>query len=198
MNRSRAGRNSFTFSLVSEFAFIVVAALMLSVALLSGCAGVTVIPPGLQDRVDRTVTFDQVRQATLSYKERLIVAGGVVLSAKRLKEGTRIEVLQLPLGSDLEPVGHLTDSHGRFIALHKEFVDPATLPPGTRITVVAEVTGAVTLPLDEIDYVYPTFDSKALTVWPTKLPAYWFRPYPYFGGYWGPYWGPYWAPYWVP
>lgn len=143
--------------------------------------GVTVIPSEFNDRVDRTVTFDRLREAPLSYKERLIVLGGVVLSAKRLKEGTRIEVLQLPLDKDLEPVGHLTDSHGRFIALHKDFIDPVTLPPLTRITVVGEVVGAITLPLDEVDYAYPVLDSKAMTIWPTKPPAFWFRPYPYFG-----------------
>lgn len=70
-----------------------------------------------------------------------------------------------------------------------------TIPIGTRITVVGEVSGSTTHPLDEIEYVYPTLEIKALTVWPPKLPAYWFRPYPYFGVYWGSYWGPYWGPY---
>jgi len=52
-----------------------------------------------------------------------------------LKEGTRIEVLHLPLGSDLEPIEPLTQSRGRFLALHaKDLLDPATIPIGTRIT----------------------------------------------------------------
>ncbi len=55
----------------------------------------------------------------------------------------------------------------------------------------------MTLQVDEIDYVYPTIDIEALTIWPPKMPAYWFRPYPYMGAYWGPYWGPSWYPYWV-
>ena len=94
----------------------------------------------------------------------------------------------------------MTDSHGRFLAFHKEFLDPATIPMGTRMTVVGEVTGSVTLPIDEVDYVYPTLDIKAVTVWPPKVPVWWSRPYPYFGAYWGPsYWGPYWgSPQWIP
>jgi outer membrane lipoprotein len=159
-----------------------------------GCGGVRVVPRDLEDRVDRTVTFLQLKASPLSHKGKLIVVGGMVLTAKPLKEGTRIEVLQLPLDRDDEPVGYLTDSQGRFMVLQKEFVDPATIPIGTRLTVVGEVTGSMTLMIDEIEYVYPTLDGKALTVWPPKVPVY-FRPYPYFGAYWGPYWGPYLPPY---
>ncbi len=118
-----------------------------------------------------------------------------MLSVKPLKQGgTRIEVLQLPLAGDYEPQPRPADSHGRFLAFHKEFLDPATIPNGTRVTVVGEVTGSTTLMLDEVDYVYPTLDIASMTVWSPKLPAYWFSPYPYFGAYWGSYWRPYWAP----
>lgn len=164
--------------------------------LLAGCAGISVIPPDLKDKVDEKVSFLQVKASPLSYKGRLIAAGGVVLAAKPLKqEGTRIEILELPLDEDYEPTGRLIDSQGRFLAFHKEFLDPATIPMGTRITVVGEVTGSVTLPMDEVDYVYPTLDIKSVTVWPPKVPVWWGRSYPYFGAYWGPYWG---APQWIP
>ena len=168
--------------------------------LLAGCAGVPVVPPDLKDKVDEHVSFLQLKASPLSYTGRLIVVGGMVLTAKPLKQdGTRIEILELPLGEDYEPTGRLTDSHGRFLAFHKEFLDPATIPMGTRVTVVGEVTGAATLPVDEVDYVYPTLAIKAVTVWPPKVPVWWGRPYPYFGAYWGPYWGPYWgSPQWIP
>ncbi|WP_455388305.1 Slp family lipoprotein [Petrachloros mirabilis] len=162
---------------------------------LAGCVGVLVVPPDLKEKVDRSVTFQQVKTSPSTYEGRLIVVGGVVLSAKPLKEnGTRIEILQLPLDSDDEPVGQLTESKGRFLARHKEFLDPATIPFGTRVTVVGEVTGSMTLKMDEVDYEYPTLDIASLTVWPPEQPAYWSRPYPYFGAYWGSFWGPYWGP----
>ena len=161
---------------------------------LAGCAGVPVVPPDLQEKIERKVSFQQIKSSPLSYKGTFIVVGGAVLSVKALKaDGTRIEVLQLPLYGDYEPQGRLTESGGRFLAFHKEFLDPATIPVGTRVTVVGEATGSMTLMLDEIEYVYPTFDIASLTIWPPKLPAYWFRPYPYFGAYWGTYWGPYWG-----
>jgi len=168
--------------------------------LLVGCAGIPVVPPEFKDKVDWNVSFLQVKASPLSYQGKLIVAGGMVLSAKPVKQGgTQVEILELPLDSDFEPIGRLTDSKGRFLAFHKEFLDPATIPIGTAVTVVGEITGSVTLPVDEVEYVYPTLDIKSVTVWPPRVPMFWGRPYPYFGAYWGPYWAPYWGPpQWIP
>ena len=164
--------------------------------LLAGCAGVSVVPHDLKDKVDEHVSFLQVKASPLSYTGRLIVEGGMVLTATLLKQdGTRIEILALTLDEDYEPTGRLINSQGRFLAFHKEFLDPATILRGTRVTVVGEVTGSVTLPVDEVDYVYLTLDIKTVTVWPPKVPVWWSRPYPYFGAYGGPYWGP---PHWIP
>ncbi len=160
---------------------------------IAGCGGTPVVPSELQENIDRDVSFRQVSASPLSYKGKLIVAGGIVLSVKLKQGGTQIEILQLPLASDHEPQGRLIDSQGRFLAFHNEFLDPATIPTGTRITVVGEVTGSTTLMLDEVGYAYLTVHIASLTIWPPKLPAYWFHPIPYFGVYWGPYWGPYWG-----
>lgn len=147
--------------------------LVLCAVLLSACAwSDAVIPVSLRDQVDRELSFVQLKERPESFQGKLVVYGGMVLSARRLKEATRLEVLQLPLGSSLEPVEPLTESKGRFLAFHKEFLDPATLPPGTAVTVVGEVTGVVTLPLDEIEYDYPTVEVKALKVWPKPGPLY--------------------------
>src|SRR5207253_10730880 len=66
-------------------------------ALLPGCAPMSDIPASLQTQVDHTLTFSQLKESPPSYKGHLVLLGGEVLTAKRLKEGTRIEVLQLPL-----------------------------------------------------------------------------------------------------
>lgn len=162
---------------------------------LIGCAGTSIVPLDLQEKIERNVSFQQVKASPSSYQGKIVVVGGTVLSVKPLKQGgTRVEVLQLPLTSDDEPYGRLTDSNGRFLAFHKEFLDPATIPIGTRVTVVGEVTGSLISMLDEFEYAYPTCDILSLTIWPPSLPTYWFRPYPHFGIYWGPYGGSYWGP----
>lgn len=143
------------------------------------------------------LTYAQVESAPDTYKGQVVTFGGKVLSARRLKEGTRIEILQLPLDSSLKPARDLRKSLGRFLAMKKEFLDPATIPSGTFITITGNVAGSVTLPLDETDYRYPVLEIKTLRVWPADddtQPR--FRPYPYMVP--GPYWGPYWSPYWRP
>ena len=143
----------------------------------------------------QALTFLQVKAAPASFKGQSVVFGGKVLTARLQKDGTRIEVLQLPLNQSLRPGYDLTQSQGRFIALQREFLDPATLTPGIRITVTGAISGAITLPLDETDYTYPVIEITRLQVWTGSedvAPCI----HPYMGPcpYWGPYWNPYWRP----
>lgn len=160
----------------------------------SGCASTDDLSEPSQSGTP-LVTFLQVKAAPDSYKGQAVTFGGEVLSARRLKEGTKIEILQLPLTSSLQPTLDLSKSQGRFVAMHREFLDPATIPAGTFVTVTGEAAGSVTLPLDETDYAYPIVEIKSLRVW-TKNDEGGPRIRPYIGP--GPYWGPYWSPYWRP
>jgi outer membrane lipoprotein len=139
------------------------------------------------------ITFTQVKATPESYKGQPVTFGGKVLGARRLKEGTRIEILQLPLTSSLQPALDLRKSQGRFVAMQQEFLDPATIPAGTFVTITGEVAGSVTMPLDEMKYTYPIVDIKNLRVW-TKDEEESSRLHSHIGP--GPYWGPYWSPYW--
>jgi outer membrane lipoprotein len=166
--------------------------------LLTGCASTQQAGDGsAADQIQ--IAYPQVKAAPDSFKGQSVRFGGVVLSARRLKEGTRIEILQLPLDRSGYPGYDLTQSQGRFVAMQRDFLDPATLPQGTRVTVTGEVTGSVTLPLDETEYNYPVVDIKHLQVWSrSEEAAPRIRPYMGPGPYWGPYWNPYWRfwPYW--
>jgi outer membrane lipoprotein len=137
------------------------------------------------------IPFMQVKATPDSYRGQVVTWGGEVLSARRLKEGTRIEILQLPLNSSLQPTLELNKSQGRFVALQREFLDPATIPPGTFVTVTGEVAGSVTLPLDETEYTYPIVELKTMKVW-SRMDDQPIRIQPHMGP--GPYWSPYWRP----
>jgi len=101
----------------------------------AGCSSSPVgIPETLELHIDKNLTFTEVLASPESYKGRLILLGGEVLKAKRLKEGTQVELLQLPLNNDQEPTIDLTQSQGRVLVLHQEFLDPATLMPGMLVT----------------------------------------------------------------
>ena len=128
-----------------------------------------VVPETLQSQIEPSLTFSQLLQGPEAYQGKMIVLGGEVLSAKRRAEGTRLEVLQLPLDDSQRPVVTRTESQGRFLAMEKAFLDPAMLPLNTRVTIVGEVTKTIAANLDEMDYQYPTVVIKHLHVW--KEPA---------------------------
>ena len=136
--------------------------------LLAGCSSQRIVPESMEPLVDRTVLFSDVQASPESYKGRVLVLGGEVLNAKRLRDSTQIELLQLPLGDGEEPSVDRQQSQGRFFALQQEFLDPATVVKGTRVTIVGEVSGAKTDRLDDVEYRYPIMIVKHLHVWPVQ------------------------------
>lgn len=136
----------------------------------AGCAA-PVIPESLEPQIDRSVTFGQVLESPDTYRGRTVLWTGEVLKAKALHGGTELEVLQLPATDDQAPVPQRTESKGRFLALNKTFLDPATFTDGTRVTIVGEVTGATMGKLDEADYRYPTVEVKHLHRWEDRRTA---------------------------
>ena len=150
-----------------------------------GCSSSPVrIPEALQPQIDQNLTFTEVLTSPGSYRGRLMLLGGEILKAKRLKEGTQVELLQLPLNKDQEPTMDLTQSQGRMLVLHQAPLDPATLTPGMLVTFVGEVSGALIEKIDEADYRYPTLTVKHWYVWPPATVDGW-RSGPSYGVYGG-------------
>lgn len=167
-----------------------------------------VLPADIRQQIDSTVTFSDLETAPSAYIGRTVMISGIVLKAKRAKDRTEIEVLQLPAASGGLPPSDRTRSEGRFLAVEPTFLDPATIETGTPVTVVGEVKGAVTRSLDESEYTYPVIEITRLVNWnKTMPPQYPGGAYPYYGGYYGryapffgtgygygygyPYWGPF-------
>jgi outer membrane lipoprotein len=135
---------------------------------MSSCATQRVVPDELEPLVDRTVTFREVIAAPEAHEGRILVLGGEVLKVTRLKDGTQIELLQLPLDMDERPILTRQRSDGRFFAIQKEFLDPATIVEGTMMTIVGEVFEAKTDHLDDVEYRYPVLIVRHLHVWPVQ------------------------------
>ena len=110
-----------------------------------------VIPESLEPLVDRTVSFRELANAPESYQGKVVVLGGEVFKAKRVKEGTQIEFLQLPLDQREKPLLDRQQSQGRFLAIQQEFLDPATIIVGLKMTVVGEVSEAKMGYLDDVE-----------------------------------------------
>ncbi|MDY6973915.1 MAG: Slp family lipoprotein, partial [Thermodesulfobacteriota bacterium] len=76
--------------------------------------------------------------------------GGKIIKTENKKEGTLIEVPELPLDKSGRPKD-VDTTKGRFLALHEDYLDAAIYPPGREVTVIGKVNGTRLLPLGEID-----------------------------------------------
>ena len=152
---------------------------LVALVLVAACSSQQVIPEALEPLVDRAVTFREVADAPDSYQGKIVVFGGEVLKAKRLKNGTQIELLQLPLDKGERPLLDRQQSGGRFLAIQQEFLDPATIVEGTHMTIVGELSKAKVEHLDDVEYRYPVLIVKHLHAWPLRSDDY-ARPRPGF------------------
>jgi len=139
---------------------------MALVLMLSGCtSSPPVVPEEFRSQIDSAPSFRDLQTTPQSYQGRMVLLGGEILGAKLTREGTEFEVLQLPVTADDPPAERRSESQGRFLALDRGVMDPASLPAGTRVTLVGEVKGDEVRPLDESTYRYLTIDVKHLHVW---------------------------------
>lgn len=145
------------------------------------------VPLGLEQEIDATVSFAELKRAPSEYIGRTVMVGGNVLRAKRTGAGTELEVLQLPTARG----GGLTEerlrSEGRFLAVREQFLDPASLPEGTPITIIGTVKGETTRQLDESDYTYPILEVKHIIDWKSIAAQRGRDRSPYYGAYYPPY-----------
>jgi outer membrane lipoprotein len=139
--------------------------IVLVALLASACSGTKVIPPELEEQIDNSVSYRDIQASPQAVQGRTVLLGGEVLGARRVQDGVELEILQLPVKGEDPPVERRTESQGRFLALDRAAGDPASFPPGTKVTIVGAVTGEDTRRLDESTYRYPTVDVKHLYVW---------------------------------
>ena len=141
-------------------------AIVMVLVVLGGCAsGPAVIPEELESQIDTSISFPDLLAASSTYSGRTVLLGGEILSAKRISGGTQLEILQLPISNDDPPAEGRSASQGRFLAIDRQVTDPATLPAGTRVTVIGYVTGNAVQPLDDSEYRYPPIEVRHLHAW---------------------------------
>lgn len=124
------------------------------------------IPPDVLSQVDDTVSFTELRADPHQYVGRTVMFSGVALQSRRIKDGTEIEILQVPTERGMSPSDRKARSQGRFLAVQSNgFLDPAVIEKDAPLTVVGEVKGVTTKALDEGEYQYPVLDVKQLIDW---------------------------------
>lgn len=121
-------------------------------------------PKELMQRVDRDVSFKDLREEPERFAGSLVMLGGQIVSLRNTGEGTYLEILQRRLDSAGRPIA-TDETGGRFIAFTTQFLDAAIYSSGRQITVIGEVAGVRIQPLGEVQYRYPYIITKAIHLW---------------------------------
>jgi outer membrane lipoprotein len=142
--------------------------------------------------VDRDLRYAEIKHNPESYKGKLMLVGGQVLSAERVQGGAKFVLLQIPLSEDLIPAAHEAESKGRFVVIDRngQLSDPAIFNAEKRITAVGEVLGTTTVKVDEVQLQVPLLALEHVTVWELGRVRARYWPYcgfgdPYRWGYYG-------------
>ncbi len=149
----------------------IVPLLVAVIALCAGCA--RPFPSRITDQVDKRVSFADLHKDPRSYKGKWVMFAGVIVASITENDGsTYLEIVQKPADNDGRPL-RTDESGGRFIAVSKQFLDPAVYQGGRVITVVGEVIGDSVRPLGGMSYRYPLLAVEALHLWePSYGPRY--------------------------
>jgi outer membrane lipoprotein len=120
------------------------------------------------------VSFAGLRTNPDAFKGRTVILGGEILQTTNLRDGTRLEILQRPLGASELP--KVTDTTGgRFMAFCHEYLDPAVYAARRRITVAGQVLGSHTGKVGEVEYTYPLISCEEVHLVPgtnAEFPRY--------------------------
>jgi outer membrane lipoprotein len=140
--------------------FLLVASLTVFTA---GCT--PTFPSRITERVDTGISYRDLMNDPGSYKGKWVMLAGDIVAARTEKDGsTYLEVLQRP--ADKSGMPRETDeTGGRFIAVSRQFLDPAVYGRGREITIVGEVIGDSVKPLGAVAYRYPLLEIQAMHLW---------------------------------
>jgi outer membrane lipoprotein len=149
------------------------------------------IPADVLSQVDENVSFAALRANPHQYVGKTLLVSGIALNSRRVKDGTEIEILQVPTERGMSPSDRKSRSEGRFLAVQSNgFLDPAVIEKDSPLTVVGEVKGVTSKALDEGEYQYPVLEVKQLIDWndvrSQKGDGYDSAYYGRYGGYYGP------------
>jgi outer membrane lipoprotein len=140
-------------------------------------ASCSVISSQVRKEAEPPVEFKTLMKETNSYVGKTVILGGYILQTEKLADKMNILALQAPLGFRYEPKSK-DKSQGRFIVLHKDFLDPAVYKKWRKITVAGTVVGLTSANDERCPNKCLNIESRELHLWPGY---YYHRPryYPY-------------------
>lgn len=133
----------------------------LTALLLSGCISP---PQGLEKDSSTIQRMAQIQPEDYACRCKNVRLGGKVLSAKALKNQTKLEILSLPVLTFSAKPDIEGQTDGRFIVYLDGFVDPESLNE-QYISISGTLSGKEKGKIDLADYVYPVISAKHYKQW---------------------------------
>ncbi|MFQ5715644.1 MAG: Slp family lipoprotein [Nitrospinales bacterium] len=126
---------------------------------------------GLPDKVlkeaDPSVSFDNLVRFTKSYKGKMVVLGGTIVSMKDVRSGSELAILQLPL--DRHGMPKPGDRPGGiFLVRHNKSIDRSSFRKGQRITLAAKVIGRRIREKNQGKFSFPLLRLEEYQLWSEK------------------------------
>lgn len=165
--------------------------ILVTLIVLTGCA--TQPPEPIRENIAANPTIGQVQQNIAQYKDSRVRWGGEIFSISNLASHTKLEIISRPLNESAKPQP-VDASNGRFIAVFKGFLEPASFAKGRYVTVIGNVTELESSKIGSYEYQYPVVLVDSFYLWPQE--QYMYAPYPrhydpFFYDPWYP-WYPWW------
>lgn len=144
-----------------KFRFVVLSFLM---ALLVGCSS---LPEELTATTEPVITDYQIWLDSDPESKPTVRLGGVIASVKNLDNKTRLEIVNMPIGSDGKPNIN-AEPKGRFVAYVQGYIEPVTYAKGRMITLVGTSEMPEVGMVGDYEYTFPVMTSYGQRLWKIK------------------------------
>jgi outer membrane lipoprotein len=140
-----------------------------SLVLLGLNAGCAVMPGEITRNAVAQRPFGEMVQQSESYIGQTVIFGGYIVSVENQQDGTKIEMVQAPLGVGQQPKAKDL-SAGRLIVEHGGFLDPEIYTKDRVITVGGIMSGSSKTEQSQRPYPYIRIEAQKLHLWPVAEP----------------------------
>ena len=135
--------------------------------LLTGC----VSAPVFEETPDINLSLKpmDVRDTHEAHLGQRVIWGGHIVKTENLADSTRIEIMAYPLDSSQYP-DRDEEALGRFMLIHKGFLEPLTYAEGRTLTVLGKIEEKHIGKVGQSDYAYPVVVEEQHKLWPEGGP----------------------------
>ena len=136
---------------------------LIALLLISGCAHQGIKGESVR-LVDKSITYSALKKNPDLYVGKYVYFGGAIAHVRNTSEGSELEVVEMKLDSSGKPENNV-NSEGRYLARSEKFLDPFIFYAGQFVSLVGEVKGQKTAPLNNMEYRYPVIAIHELHLW---------------------------------